>query len=360
MIFQEIKSPTLLINRDIAQKNIKFMLKKTQKHNLGFRPHFKTHQSEEVGKWFRNYGIKQITVSSVKMAEYFAQKGWKDITIAFPLNIRELNNIIKLAKHIKLNVLISSVITAQYFAAGITENISYFIKIDTGYGRAGIAAEKIDEIEQIIRTCNKNKNIIFKGFLAHFGNTYHAKNKEEVLTIYQSSKERLIRLKNHFLSDFPDLILSIGDTPSSTLSDDFQGVNEIRPGNFVYYDLMQHFIGVCTLDKIAVALACPIVDIYPERSELLIYGGAVHLSKEYILDKQGNTVFGQIVTLNKSGWQIPDTQMYVSRISQEHGIVSVNQDFIKSVKIGDLIGILPVHSCLTVDLMRQNGGFVYL
>ncbi len=359
MIFPEIKSPTLLINKEKVDRNIKFMVKKAQKYNLQFRPHFKTHQSAEIGKWFRSHGVKQITVSSVKMAEYFAQNGWDDITIAFPLNIRELNNVIKLTKKIKLNVLISSVLAAKYFAANMKENISYFIKIDAGYGRAGIIPEKIKEIEQIIQTCNKNKSTTFKGFLSHFGNSYHAKNKNEVLKIYQSSKERLIKLKNHFLPSFPHLILSIGDTPSSTLSNDFQEIDEIRPGNFVYYDLMQHFIAVCTLDKIAVALACPVVDIYPERLELLVYGGAVHLSKEYTLDKQGNKVFGQMVTLNKTGWQIPDEQMYVSSISQEHGIVSVSPDFIKSVKIGDLIGILPVHSCLTADLMRQNGGVMY-
>lgn len=360
MIFPEIKSPTLLIDKEKALMNIKFMVEKTKKHNLKFRPHFKTHQSEKIGKWFKMHGVQQITVSSVKMAVYFAKNGWNDITIAFPLNIREFDNIMNLAQQINLNVLISSVPIAEYFSANVNEKISYFIKIDAGYGRAGIIAENITEIEQIIEICNKNENIDFKGFISHFGNTYHAKNRDEVLKIYQSSKKRLLNLKTYFLNRFPKLILSIGDTPSATISNDFYGIDEIRPGNFVFYDLMQHFISVCTLEQIAAVLACPVVDIYPKRLELLIHGGAVHLSKEYIIDKQGNKVFGQMLTLSKSDWQIPDEQMYLSSISQEHGIVSVSPKFINSIKIGDLVGIVPVHSCLTADLMRQNGGIITL
>ena len=358
MILSYIKHPTLIINKEKAKNNIAFMSDKVKKHHLLLRPHFKTHQSAEVGKWFRYKGIDKITVSSLKMAKYFAQHGWNDITIAFPLNIRELDDISKLSEQIKLNVLISSTETARYFTENIQTRISYFIKIDAGYGRAGIIAENTEKIRQIIDICAKNDKITFKGFLAHFGNTYHAKNKEEVLNIYQESKRRMVDLKNHFLSDFPQLSLSIGDTPSSTLSSDFQGIDEIRPGNFVYYDLMQHFLGVCTLDKIAVVLACPVVDIYRERNQLLIHGGAVHLSTEHLIDKQGGKIFGQIVTLTDAGWQLTDKPMYLSSISQEHGIVSVSPDFLKSIKIGDLIGILPVHSCLTTDLMRQNGGFI--
>jgi D-serine deaminase-like pyridoxal phosphate-dependent protein len=68
-----------------------------QKHSLAFRPHFKTHQSLELGNWFKDYGVTQITVSSLEMAEYFATQ-WNDITVAFPVNVLEINRINSLAK----------------------------------------------------------------------------------------------------------------------------------------------------------------------------------------------------------------------------------------------------------------------
>lgn len=102
-----------------------------------------------------------------------------------------------------------------------------------------------------------------------------------------------------------------------------------------------------------VVVACPIVDKYPERGEVIIYGGAVHLSKEYILDKQGNKIFRRVVQLTKNGWTDTVSEVYLSGLSQEHGIIKAPKGFINSLKIGDLLGILPIHSCLTANLMKK-------
>ena len=99
-----IKTPTLILNQKQAKKNLLTMAKKASKQNIRFRPHFKTHQSAQIGKWFRDAGVTQITVSSVSMAEYFAKNGWTDILIAFPDNIREIERIRALAKSVHLGL----------------------------------------------------------------------------------------------------------------------------------------------------------------------------------------------------------------------------------------------------------------
>ncbi len=97
------KNPTFLINEQICLQNIHRMAEKASANHLIFRPHFKTHQSVEVGEWFSRAGVTAITVSSVSMAQQFAAAGWLDITIAFPLNFSEIN---LLAGKITLNVLV--------------------------------------------------------------------------------------------------------------------------------------------------------------------------------------------------------------------------------------------------------------
>jgi len=42
----------------------------------------------------------------------------------------------------------------------------------------------------------------------------------------------------------------------------------------------------------------------------------------------------------------------VSGLSQEHGIIHAGRQLMNRTKIGDLIGIIPVHSCLTANLMK--------
>src|SRR6056297_2377599 len=104
----EIKRPTLVLNKTTCLQNIELMADKAQRHKLRFRPHFKTHQSIEIGRWFRNFGVEHITVSSIKMAQYFASDGWKDITIAFPFNIHEIDELNSLSATTKINIVIDN------------------------------------------------------------------------------------------------------------------------------------------------------------------------------------------------------------------------------------------------------------
>ena len=115
---------------------------------------------------------------------------------------------------------------------------------------------------------------------------------------------------------------------------------------------MQLEIGSCTEAEIGVAVACPIVAKHPERNELVVYGGAVHLSKDSI-EVNGTRVFGYVALLEQEGWGASLKQAYVSGISQEHGIIKVSSDIFDRFNIGDIIAILPVHSCLTVNLLRN-------
>ena len=112
----DIIRPTLVIDKEICWQNIERMAAKAAKHNIRFRPHFKTHQSAKIGEWFKRFGVESITVSSVQMAEYFAANGWDDITIALSLNLLEIENINRLAASIKLNVLVENREAARVLA----------------------------------------------------------------------------------------------------------------------------------------------------------------------------------------------------------------------------------------------------
>jgi D-serine deaminase-like pyridoxal phosphate-dependent protein len=127
-------------------------------------------------------------------------------------------------------------------------------------------------------------------------------------------------------------------------------VDEIRPGNFIFFDVWQYLLGVCKPEQIVVAVACPVVAKHEERLELVIYGGAIHLSKEYI-SKEGVPIYGLVAFPEDERWGLPEKDCYVSFLSQEHGIVKMNEIAFKKTKVGDLLFILPIHSCLTADAL---------
>ena len=92
-----ISRPGLILNKEKCTANIKRMVQKAATSGVDFRPHFKTHQSLQVGKWFKDMGVNKITVSSLSMASYFLNDGWNNITVAFPLNLREMDFLDELA-----------------------------------------------------------------------------------------------------------------------------------------------------------------------------------------------------------------------------------------------------------------------
>lgn len=352
MNLDQITSPTLLLDKTKCLDNINFMARKAKKHGLLFRPHFKTHQSRIIGNWFKRAGISKIAVSSVRMAEYFAHEDWKDITIAFPVNIREIDHINSLAEEIQLNLTIENLESALFLKKELLYPVDFFIKIDTGYKRTGISFDQFEVIDQILSELKNSKMLNFKGFLCHAGNTYQAKDSDEVLEIHTDSLKKLTTLKQHYIKNYPDITISIGDTPSCSIAEDFADVDEIRPGNFIFYDLMQETIGVCDQEQIAVVMACPVIAKHPNRKEVIVHGGAVHFSKEYIeINKQ--KIYGKMASLKESGWSSDYDNCYLTKVSQEHGTLKVTDSVLKNIQVGDLIGILPVHSCLTANLMKE-------
>lgn len=350
-----ITKPTLFIDKIKCKENINRMFSKAKRNNLELRPHFKTHQSLEIGSWFKEVGVHKITVSSVSMAEYFSSQ-WNDITIAFPTNILEIKSINKLAQKITLNLSIENEESILFLCENLNFEINIFLKIDVGYHRTGIEPKNFNLIDTILNKIALNPFINFIGFLGHAGHTYNCRTEQGIIEIHKNSLDIMNSLKQKYILRFPNLIISLGDTPSCSIAENFFGVNEIRPGNFVFYDLTQNLIGSNLISQIAIAIACPIVAIHENRSEVVVFGGGVHLSKDRLNDKVG-LVFGRVVKKTKNGWGdlIPNT--YVKSLSQEHGIISVQKNEINNYKIGDYLMILPVHSCMTGNLMKSYSTF---
>jgi len=351
----KITKPTVFVDRTKVLANIERMVKKAQQSKVLFRPHFKTHQSATIGEWFRKSGVKTITVSSVDMAEYFAKHGWEDITIAFLVNPRQIEQINTLAKKITLNLLVDSFEAVDFLEKHLEAPVKLWVKVDTGYHRTGIDWNNEPFLSKLIRRIKKTDKMYFEGLLTHSGHTYKAKSTGEIEEIYEETLFKLKDIQERlFLQGFAKVKLSIGNTPACSLINDFSGVDEIRPGNFVFYDVMQLQLGSCTEEQIALAVACPIVGLYPERNELVIYGGAVHLSKESLQGFFGKErSYGLVALPKEGGWGTIQRNVYLARLSQEHGVISAPKEFIKQLHIGDILYVLPIHSCLTANLMKR-------
>ena len=72
------------------------------------------------------------------------------------------------------------------------------------------------------------------------------------------------------------------------------------------------------------------------------------------------SVYGLVATMDGCKNQQPASPWiavveggFVTRLSQEHGVVALPEPACSQVKIGDLVYIIPAHICLTVSALGQ-------
>ena len=345
----KITKPTLLLDKSICIQNIERMSARAKAAGLAFRPHCKTHQSQEIASWFRDFGISRITVSSFDMANYFARSGWQDILVAFPFNPLEINRLIELSQNCSMSVLADNADTIQAIQ-GLEKDINLYIDIDIGYGRTGIRSDDFQSIKDLITVTGKIPKLVFAGFYCHAGHSYKAGSQAGRDEIHQKAMSDLSALKEHFAGHNPRILY--GDTPNCSLQSSFGDVDEITPGNFVFYDLTQASLGSCMESDIAVAMVCPVTGRYMDSKQVVIHGGAVHFSKDTLI-VDGEPVFGKQVNFNGNSWSSLPDGGYITSITQEHGVVKMAAGQMKATRIGDLMAFFPVHSCLTANLMKK-------
>lgn len=353
-ILKRIHKPTIILSKDRILRNINRMAEKARKSGVFFRPHFKTHQSAKIGEWFRELGVTGITVSSASMAEYFFENGWKDITIAFPVNIREIDSIKNLASKIFLNLVVLSGEVVKFLDNSIESTVNIWLKIDVGLRRTGIPWDDFNSILDLAMEIENSKNLNLEGILTHAGHSYQCKSREEIFEVYQDSVQKMKKVKETIEDKLSKKIkISIGDTPTCSIVEKFEDIDEIRPGNFVFYDVMQLELNTCKEEDIAIAVACPVVAKHPDRKEIILYCGAVHLSKDFILGKDGAKIFGYVAFPEGECWGSIIENSFISSLSQEHGILKTDRENVEKIKVGEVIMVLPVHSCLTVDALKR-------
>lgn len=353
----DFRVPTAVVDLEKVRENIRRMKRRMDAAGVSFRPHFKTHQSVGIGGIFAAEGIHFITVSSVTMARYFADAGWTDITIAFPLNLRELDRILSLPENVVPGLLISDLHTAAYsFPLTLLRRAVFWIELDTGHGRSGFPTNDFNLIEFVVKSLLR-AGAALKGFLFHDGHSYAASGVDDIRSIRFHTLRLIADLRGFLQKKFPGhpFLFSGGDTPSCSHDLPVDGIDEMRPGNFVFYDLQQFVLGSCRADDIALSVYCPVVASYPGQQRAVVYGGAIHLSKDKMTVGE-QTIYGLVCSEEQQSALNPahlTNAPLLTSLSQEHGVISGSPGQVSQLATGTWVRVLPVHSCLVVSQMKQ-------
>jgi len=339
----QIETPAFLVDWNKTKQNAEMMIQKANNASVRLRPHVKTHKTIEIAEFQTQNVGKPITVSTIAELIFYYQSGFKDCTYAVPITFEKwkklaLNESINLSSVNFLTDDLQTVFAINEEAKRLNTSVNLYLKIDSGAGRAG-SQPKSKRLLALAKFVNGASNLNLIGLLTHAGQSYHtsdAEQKQEI--VYQEI--RSIVNSAEWLESHGIVIKerSIGSTPTMMKAVDLKGITEIRPGNYIWFDLFQYNRGNCELDQIACSVITAIIGVYPERNTLLVDAGALALSKDAGFYKNGKALFGLIK--DHPDWELVS-------LSQEHGIIHIeNTDWTK-LQVGDYLEIIPNHSCLT-------------
>jgi D-serine deaminase-like pyridoxal phosphate-dependent protein len=281
-------------------------------------------------------------------ARAFSQNNFSDITYAVPIEQGKFDEAIDILRGgIKLNLLTDDAATAKQLdetagRAGVKFDV--YVKIDCGTHRCGVEPHTREAVE-IPRQISDAANLHFAGILTHAGHSYNAKTTDEILEVARHERDSMVELAEKLCHSGIEVpTVSIGSTPTISMVDHLDGINEVRPGNYIFYDGFQATLGSCSFDDPALTVLAAVVHRDPERRRMVVDAGAIAISKDRgPVELDPACGYGHVLDLEGK-----DTGMRLDSLSQEHGeIHAADDEAFDRFKIGDRVRILANHSCLT-------------
>src|SRR5690606_23901350 len=104
-------TPFLEVDLAVLERNLSRAAADASAKGLDLRPHAKTHKSPELGRKQMAHGAVGLSLATVSEAEIFADAGFSDLFIAYPVwpSARRADRIRSLAERIRLRLGVDSI-----------------------------------------------------------------------------------------------------------------------------------------------------------------------------------------------------------------------------------------------------------
>ena len=340
----ELDTPALLIDLDVMERNLQRVAGYVQGHGLRLRPHTKTHKIPTLARHQLQLGAQGLTVAKVGEAEVMLQAEPPELLLAFPIIGRQkLQRLTEIARKTSATVSLDSLEAAHQLSdaaqAGQVE-IGVLAETDVGLGRVGVAPG--EPLRQLIEAIRRLPNLRWEGVAFYPG---------QIKTLDEAGErelEKLAQLLEKTLSDLARVglnprIVSGGSTPTLFCTHRLPGVNEIRPGTYIFNDRNTVLSGACGWDDCAASILVTVVST-AKPGQMIVDGG----SKTFSSDRPsaGSEVsFGRVV-------EAP--QAVFARMNEEHGFIELRDG--PNFAVGDRVRIVPNHVCVAMNLHEQVYG----
>ncbi len=331
------------------------MQEAADKRGIRMRPHAKTHKSPLVARWQVDRGAIGICCAKLGEAEVFADGGFTDIRLPYPINPTNAARVLKLLEKTTLSFIVDHLDVARGWSDAMSRagrTVDVLVKIDVGFHRCGIDPDATTAVP-FIKAVSDLPGLSLRGLLSHAGHGYHAESTEALRSIARDEAATLQRLAEAARNQGVEIDeLSAGATPTARFSLEQEWLTEYRAGNYVYFDRTQVGLGAATLEQCALTVLARVV-AKPAADRIILDSGSKTLAADGARGFAAISGHGAIfrdIALPRG--QQPDADLIIERLSEEHATVRATSGR-TSLEPGDLVRVVPNHSCVVSNLVDQ-------
>ena len=336
----DIPTPRVVVDRARLTANIAAMQSLAASAGVRLRPHAKTHKSPIVARMQIAAGAVGICCAKLGEAEVFAEAGIADIRVPYPVQSSNADRVLALMARTRLSIIVDDLEVATAWSEAMVaagRELDVLVKIDVGFHRCGVNPDAPKAVETI-RAIAALRSLRFQGLLSHAGQGYGAGSAEEL----EAVAEREARILGRIASELrgagrPVAEVSVGATPTARFIGRQQGVTEMRPGNYVFFDRTQIGLGAARLDDCALSVVATVVS-RPTPTRAVLDTGSKSLSS----DIGGLEGYGLVA----------GTDLTLTFLNEEHGVIEQPEPF-DTLRIGQRVRVIPNHVCVVSNLFDE-------
>ncbi len=322
----ELVTPALVLDLDIAERNIARMGAAMASLPADLRPHIKVHKSPELARRQLEAGAIGLSCATVWEALILAAAGFDDLfvvnTVTVPAKLRALA---LLARERRVIVAVDDLGAARQLddaarAAGSV--LQVMIEVNTGMDRAGV--DSLDAALELARGLVTLDHVSLVGVTGYEGHCSLTPEAAERARKQSQAMGFLVEAATRIRADGIDLpIVSAAGTATWALTSAYPGVTESQAGTYVVMDAFHR--PMAPEFEHALTVATTVISRPPGRI-------VVDAGSKTVGDAMGSLVLGM--------------DRRVIRFDEEHGILAAAGD---EPALGRVIRLIPGYGPSTVN-----------
>jgi D-serine deaminase-like pyridoxal phosphate-dependent protein len=334
----ELETPSLIVDLDRMQRNLDRVAEYARAHRIALRPHIKTHKSPVLAREQLERGAAGLTCATPYEAEVMTDV-CDDLLVMYPpVGAQRASRLAQIAERVRLTVALDSEIAAEELsraATAVGSTVRVLVELDAGMHRVGVQSPAAAlSLAQRVAALPRLEVAGIAFYPGHVRGpvTEHGPQIEELRSLIAEVRDIFGRAR------FPLDVVSAGSTPTLWRTHEITGVNEMRPGTYIFNDRTTADIGACSMDECALTVLATVVST-AVPAQAVIDAGAKAIGREPIRGGSGDG-FGCL-------WH--DPHVVVKSMSEEHGILDLARSTWRP-RVGERVRVVPNHVCIVVHL----------